>query len=188
VKEAKNAIIKAVAHKAGRMQVTLSGIFCPNGTEYQLTVNRFLWVVHVLRSIFRDNSELRTPDNVHADILKDRLPETVKELYGRTFATLYGSESSHSSRRGERALKLLLCERKPLSSYGFIDAVRAGEVPRPLVETVDYSGEVDTLISSRRGFLVHYQKTRCGPLSAPVDCAVPPGTGRICDGCKCGDG
>ncbi|KAK3989045.1 hypothetical protein QBC44DRAFT_94962 [Cladorrhinum sp. PSN332] len=109
VEEAKDAIIREVSKKAGEM---------------------FLWVVHVLRSIFRDNSGLRTLDDVMGELQKDRLPKSVRNLYNRSYTAIYSPDGSETTRMAGRALRLLVSGAKQLSSHAFIDALRRSRPKR----------------------------------------------------------
>jgi ankyrin repeat protein len=128
-----------------------------NGLSLTLIGQRFLWVVHVLNSM----RTLRTEKDVRTELKRDRLPKSIEELYDPHYQILTREERTESDRIAARAMELLFCAKKQLSSSAFVDALRA-VYPRalagPLLQAEDYGREIKNLVASCQGFIVHDQE------------------------------
>lgn len=134
VNMAKRVIIKTVIDKAGCM---------------------FLWAVHVLRSGFRDNGGIQCLEDVAHELKEDRLPKTVEEIYEKNYNIIHAKDSSRTSQRAAKAMMVLYCVRKQLSSDSLVDAVMASDSRSNLNRGLDYDKEIRILVSGCRGFIVY---------------------------------
>lgn len=128
----KTSIIEAISRKSQRM---------------------FTWAILVLRRRFRDNKELRTVEDVDNELKADQVPQRLEELYDAIFDTFHGSQSSPSSQKSGRVIKILFCAKKGLSSSAFIEAAAAATQSSFLGESHEQS--VHNLISSCLGWVIY---------------------------------
>lgn len=128
----KTSIIEAISRKSQRM---------------------FTWAILVLRRRFRDNKELRTVEDVDNELKADQVPQKLEEFYDAIFDTFHGSQSSPSSQKSGRVIKILFCAKKGLSSSAFIEAAAAATQSSFLGETHEQS--VHNLISSCLGWVIY---------------------------------
>ncbi|KAH8895474.1 hypothetical protein GQ53DRAFT_839081 [Thozetella sp. PMI_491] len=140
VERLKQSLIRHITEKAGRT---------------------FLWAVHAARWI-RDRYDLQRVSDVPSLQSLSWLdpPKTLKALYDVNFAAIHAPNSSDSSKMAARAMKLLFCSRKRLSSSSLVDALMAAsEKTSPSFRLksvrVDYSREVGDIVSGCRGFVVY---------------------------------